>query len=150
MPQHTFTSITKRNTGNVAIIAANITKIANTREPELSANEPIVMWKKSFAISLAALAILVCAAAPNSGRHQAPPNLPPAVQKTIDARLGDGQLQSVEKKAEDGAVAYDVEMTLDGRTRDFTVAEDGKLINEQMFLNELPAAVRKTIQSQTA
>ena len=38
----------------------------------------------------------------------------------------------------------------EGKSRDLAVAGDGKLLDKQVFLDELPVAVRKTIQSITA
>lgn len=76
---------------------------------------------------------------------------PAAVRKTIQTQLGRGELNSVEKTFEAGQVAYDVEMTTtNGASRSFTVALDGILERLQLALEETPAAVRKTIETQTA
>jgi uncharacterized membrane protein YkoI len=74
--------------------------------------------------------------------------LPAAAQKTIHAQLGDGQLESIEKNTENGELTYEVEMTKGGKTRGFTVGAGGELIDQQVFLPELPTNVQKTIQTQ--
>jgi uncharacterized membrane protein YkoI len=75
-------------------------------------------------------------------------HLPPAVQKTIRAQIGDGKLDSIDKDPEDGEMIYDVEMVRDGTERGFTVDAKGKLIDEEVFLSELPAVVQQTIKKQ--
>jgi uncharacterized membrane protein YkoI len=73
---------------------------------------------------------------------------PPEVQKTIQAQIGQGSLESIEKTLEEGKTNFDVEMTTkDGADRSFTVALDGRLVSVQMSLQELPPAVQKTIQA---
>ena len=74
--------------------------------------------------------------------------LPAMIQKAIQLQVGDGKLDSIDKVSEDGEVIYDVEMTKDGKDRDFSVGESGELLAAEVFLPELPAAVQKTIQSQ--
>lgn len=71
---------------------------------------------------------------------------PVAVQKTIRAQLGNGRLRSVDAEEEDGEVTYDVEMVRDGRTRSISVAADGRLLDAEVFLEELPAVVREAIK----
>ena len=74
--------------------------------------------------------------------------LPAAVQKTIKAQMGGGRLGGIDKVTEDGETRYDVELDKDGVERSLSVAPDGRLISWQMFMSELPGAVRKTIQAQ--
>ncbi len=74
---------------------------------------------------------------------------PAAVQKTVNARLGDGKPGDIDKSSSDGETVYDVGLTAtDGQERDFTVAEDGMLLSTEVTLAETPAAVQKTIQAQ--
>ncbi len=77
---------------------------------------------------------------------------PVAVQKTIQTELRGGTLDSVEKAFEDdGGFRYEVDTTTkDGADRAFAVAADGNLVSMQVTLEELPAAVRKTIQEHAA
>lgn len=71
---------------------------------------------------------------------------PLPVQKTVQAQVGAGMLQSIEKTFQDGKVVYDVEWkTPAGMDRSFTVLPDGQLDSRQVGLEEAPAAVRETI-----
>jgi len=87
--------------------------------------------------------------ADDSSRTVALSETPVAVQKTVNARVGDGKLGDIDKSLSSGETVYDVGLTTkDGQERDFTVAEDGTLLNTEVALAEIPAAVQKTIQAQ--
>ena len=73
---------------------------------------------------------------------------PVAVQKAIRAHVGRGKIDDISKASEDGVVTYQVEMTKAGKSRSFTLAEDGKLLEMQLFLAETPAHVRQAIQKE--
>ena len=74
---------------------------------------------------------------------------PLVVLKTIEAQVGDGKIESIDKTFDDEDISYEVEMkTTDGAARSFTVAADGKLESVQVALEETPAAVQKTIAAQ--
>jgi uncharacterized membrane protein YkoI len=75
-------------------------------------------------------------------------HLPVPVRKTVRAHLGTAKLESIEKNTDDGEVTYDVEMVRDGKERGFTVADNGKLVDEEVFLAELPPVVQRAIQKQ--
>lgn len=76
--------------------------------------------------------------------------LPPAVQKGIQAQLGSGKLGDIKRDEEHGEVSYVAEITKDGRSRDYTLDEDGALLSVEVSLPETPPAVQKTIQNQIA
>jgi uncharacterized membrane protein YkoI len=72
---------------------------------------------------------------------------PIAVQKTIHAQVGDGQLGEIDKVLDSGETFYDVELSAkDGRERDFTVDEDGTLSSVEVALAETPAPAQKSIR----
>ena len=73
---------------------------------------------------------------------------PPAVQETVQTQIGKGRLLEIEKTTEDGALVYEIKMEKDGRSRNFTVNGDGGLLEMEVFLDETPAAVKQTVQSQ--
>lgn len=100
---------------------------------------------QSAVIGALMFAALVCSAQPRLNRQLA--HLPPAVQRTIRQQKGNGKLDSIEKDTDGGVVIYDVEVTRGGRSRSFTVDESGKLLDVEVFLDELPPAVRRTIQT---
>ncbi|MCX6905719.1 MAG: hypothetical protein NTW03_20010 [Verrucomicrobia bacterium] len=76
--------------------------------------------------------------------------LPSAVRQTVVSVLGSARLQDVVLTNENGRRLYEVEMRQRGQDRAFTVAADGSLLSRQMFMNELPVAVRQAIQRETA
>jgi hypothetical protein len=71
---------------------------------------------------------------------------PPAVKAAILAEAGKGQLKEVFRSTEDNAVYYDATVSRDGKDREFTVTDAGKLDSRQVFLNELLPAAQSTIQ----
>jgi len=76
-------------------------------------------------------------------------SIPTAVQKTIQAQVGGGQMGDITKETDDGDTIYDVDLTAKGGSdRDFSVAQDGTLLSIEVELEETPAAVRKTIQAE--
>ena len=66
---------------------------------------------------------------------------PVPVQNAIRAQLGDGQLRAINQDENDGEVVYDVEMVRNGKTRNFSVGAEGELLDVEVFMEELPAAV---------
>ena len=73
---------------------------------------------------------------------------PPAVQKTITAEVGAGKLGTVTRNF-DETTTYDVEATTaGGKPREFSVANDGRLLSVRVTLEETPAEVQKTIREQ--
>ena len=75
---------------------------------------------------------------------------PAAVQRTIFAEIGEGQLLDIHRSIEDGTVVFEIEMSRNGRTREFTVAATGELVDIQVFLDETPSRVQKTILAAAA
>src|SRR5260221_490752 len=80
-----------------------------------------------------------------------PPPLPPVpapVPKTNPVPLSGDKLGQIERDDEDGEISYTVTMTRDGKDRDFTVAENGTLLSQEVLLDETPPAVQRTIKMQ--
>jgi uncharacterized membrane protein YkoI len=75
--------------------------------------------------------------------------LPRPARETIRPQVADGTLGDISKVTDDGEVTYEVQMTKAGRARDFTVAEDGALVEIQVFVDEVPGAVRAAIRRQS-
>ena len=73
---------------------------------------------------------------------------PAAVQKTITAQVGTGKLGTV-TRIFDESTTYDVEAsTVDGKEREFSVGNDGKLLSVRVTLEETSPEVQKTIRGQ--
>lgn len=74
--------------------------------------------------------------------------VPPAVQTAIKSQIGPGELDSLHKSFEEGGLNYEVDFTRkDGVERFFSLTPEGKLATIQMSLEEIPTAVRKTIEA---
>ncbi|HVU37998.1 MAG TPA: hypothetical protein VHC95_06655 [Opitutales bacterium] len=74
---------------------------------------------------------------------------PKAVRETIVGVLGRNKLLSINEDLDESGVTYDVVMAgAAGKTRDFSVDATGKLLSEQVFIDQIPAEARKTILEQ--
>ncbi len=76
--------------------------------------------------------------------------LSPQLKKGIHSHVGKGTINDIEKVHDGDEITYDVEITRDGKTRDFTVDGKGQLVEMQMFLEELPAALQDAIKKASA
>jgi len=72
--------------------------------------------------------------------------IPAPVRKTIDSSLGTAKLEDIFHIFDEGETSYYVEVRRDGKLRDFSVAENGKLQSVQMYLSETPVEVQSTIK----
>jgi len=105
--------------------------------------------KSNAACSLALFLSATCMAL---GADAAKPislaDTPPAVQKAVAARLGEGHVTEILPGTEDGQTVFEVDFTTKaGEDQDFTVADDGTVLNIGVALADTPAAVQKTIQT---
>ncbi len=78
--------------------------------------------------------------------------LPVAVQKTAQEQRKGAVIKRYVKDNEDGKPEYEVEMTIDGHSKDVSIAPDGKLleVEEQVKLDALPAAVRQGLEKKAS
>lgn len=77
-------------------------------------------------------------------------DLPPPVRQTVTSVLGSGRLTEVVLTNENGHAVYELEMRQRGVDRAFTVAIDGSVLARQVFLNELPPEVLRTVKRETS
>ncbi len=76
---------------------------------------------------------------------------PKAVREAIVGVLGKNKLLSINEDLDESGATYDVVMAgagAAGKTRDFSVDATGKLLSEQVFIDQIPAEARKTILEQ--
>lgn len=75
-------------------------------------------------------------------------DLPASVQRTVQETLKGGAIKNIAQEKEDGIEQYEIESMLDGKSRDFNVAADGRLlvIEEATTLDAIPAAAKAAIQ----
>jgi len=71
-------------------------------------------------------------------------DLPPAVQKTADEQSKGATVKGYASEREDGKLLYEVELEVNGRTRDVTMSADGAVleVEDQVDFKSLPAPVR--------
>jgi uncharacterized membrane protein YkoI len=79
-------------------------------------------------------------------------DLPPSVQKTIQAELKGGEIKNIGKETENGVAQYEVETMLNGKHRDFEVDTKGKLlvVEEETSIDSIPAAAKAAILKKVA
>jgi uncharacterized membrane protein YkoI len=74
-------------------------------------------------------------------------DLPPAVQKTVQAELKGGEIKNIDKETDHGVAQYEVETMLNGRHRDFNVDTNGNLVvvEEETNIDSIPAPAKAAI-----
>ena len=74
--------------------------------------------------------------------------LPAAVRKTAEEQSKGALIRGVSKEVDAGKTVYEVEMKVDGHTKDIIIAADGTLMiaEEEMALASLPEAVKAAIE----
>lgn len=88
-------------------------------------------------------------------------DLPPAVQKTINAQAGASGIASIERTTRHGIPLYEVRLSQPGNARPLYISETGSVINldhvvsstakegsRKVKFSELPVAVQNTLRSQ--
>lgn len=76
-------------------------------------------------------------------------DLPPAVEKTVVEQAQGAKIRGFNQETENGATFYEVELTVDGHSKDVLMDKDGKVVEveEQVAIPELPSAVRDGLQT---
>ena len=76
-------------------------------------------------------------------------DLPPAVEKTVEAQSKGATIRSFSKETEDGQVRYEVALTVDGHSKDVAMDTDGAIVEveEQVAIDSLPAQVRDGLRA---
>ncbi len=100
------------------------------------------MRKLTILLTLSAFACTFAA-----DKKMALKDVPPAVQKTIEANLNGAEIKNINKEVEKGAVQYEVETMLNGKHRDFDVSAKGTLlvVEEEIAVDSIPPAAKATI-----
>jgi uncharacterized membrane protein YkoI len=74
--------------------------------------------------------------------------LPPAVEKTVAELAKDATIRGFSTEIEQGKTYYEAQLTVNGRGRDVSIDESGKVVEveEELAIDTLPAAVKKGLQ----
>ena len=77
-------------------------------------------------------------------------DLPADVQKGVQDNLKGGTLKTLAKEKEGGKTVYEVESTLNGKTRDFMLDATGHLLSveDEIAIDALPPAVKTAFEKQ--
>src|SRR5215469_18245778 len=72
-------------------------------------------------------------------------DLPVAVQKTVDEQSKGATVKGFSTEVEDGKKIYEVELTVNGHTKDISMDSQGHVleIEEEVSLESLPSAVKE-------
>ena len=103
-------------------------------------------WVVLFAVFV--LALLLTASASAREKHLKKSDLPAAVQKTAEEQSKGATIRGYSSELNGGKVVYEVEMTVQGHSRDVSIAPDGSVIEveEEVAVDALPAPVREGLQ----
>ncbi len=76
-------------------------------------------------------------------------DLPPAVEKTVAAQSAGATIRGFSTEKEKGQTLYEVEMTVNGHSKDISMAADGSIveIEEQVVLDSLSPEVKAGLQA---
>jgi hypothetical protein len=97
--------------------------------------------------TLLTLFLVLAAATAAPARKLELSDLPPAVQKTVQAELKGANITNISKETEKGVQQYEIETTINGKHRDFNVDVKGALlvVEEETTLEAIPAAAKAAI-----
>lgn len=79
-------------------------------------------------------------------------DLPPAVQKAVQENLKGGELKGLSKETEKGKTSYEVETTLNGKSRDMVLDSTGAVseVEEEIEMSSVPQAAMDAIMKKAA
>ncbi len=80
--------------------------------------------------------------------HKQRIKVPPAVQKTVDEQSQGAQIRGLSKEVENGQTQYELELTINGHSRDMLIDPNGKIleVEESIPLETLTPAVRAEVE----
>jgi uncharacterized membrane protein YkoI len=106
--------------------------------------------KNSFSIAASGLTLLLCSGIARAGEKKVQfKDLPPAVQKTAQAETQGATVKGYSKEVEHGQVRYEVEMTVNGKSRDVSIDPTGKIVEveQEVALEAIPPEALVAIQT---
>lgn len=107
------------------------------------------MQLKMKQIAVAVSGLCLAAAALAADRKIDKSALPAAVRTTADQQSVGATVTGYSSEKEYGKLEYEVHMTVNGHSKDLTIAPDGKLIEieEQVAMADLPAEVQAALRT---
>jgi uncharacterized membrane protein YkoI len=103
------------------------------------------MAGKKFLVSLFILVLATAASTIGQEKLIKKADLPNAVRKTAEEQTRGATVRGYTEDTEDGKLEYEIELLIDGHTKDLTIDPSGTLveIEEQVVLDKLPTEVRE-------
>ncbi len=105
--------------------------------------------KTNLFVAIAAGGLLLAGTASAQEKKIKRSDLPPAVEKTVAAQSAGATIHGFSTEKEKGQTLYEVEMTVNGHSKDITMAADGSIIEieEQVALDSLSPEVKAGLQA---
>jgi len=100
-------------------------------------------------LAIAASGLLLAGIASAQEKKIKRSDLPPAVEKTVAAQSAGATIKGFSTEKENGQTLYEVEMTVNGRSKDISMTADGSIveIEEQVALDSLSSVVKAGLQA---
>ena len=101
-------------------------------------------------VAIAVLALCCAVSAWGQEKKLKKSDLPAAVQKTGDEQSKGATVRGYSKETEDGKLEYEVQLTVNGHSKDITMDPQGDVmeIEEEVDIKTLPAEVRAGLEKQ--
>ncbi len=105
--------------------------------------------KTNLLVAIAAGGLLLAGTASAQEKKIKRSDLPPAVEKTVAAQSAGATTRGFSTEKEKGQTLYEVEMTVNGHSKDISIAPDGAIveIEEQVALDSLSPEVKAGLQA---
>lgn len=104
---------------------------------------------KNYLAAFAAGLLLLASNASAQEKKIKRSELPPAVEKTLAAQSTGATIRGFSMEKENGQTLYEVEMTVNGHSKDVSMTTDGSIVEveEQLALDSLSAEVKAELQA---
>jgi hypothetical protein len=105
--------------------------------------------KTNLLVAIAASGLLLAGTASAQEKKIKRSDLPPAVEKTVAAQSAGATIRGFSTEKEKGQTLYEVEMTVNGHSKDISMAADGSIveIEEQVAFDSLSPEVKAGLQA---
>jgi hypothetical protein len=105
--------------------------------------------KTNYLVALVAGGLLLAGTASAQEKKIKRSDLPPAVEKTVAAQSAGATIRGFSTEKEKGQTLYEVEMTVNGHSKDISIAPDVAIveIEEQVALDSLSPEVKAGLQA---
>jgi hypothetical protein len=105
--------------------------------------------KTNYLAALAASGLLFAGTAAAQEKKIKRSDLPPAVEKTVVEQSAGATIRGFSTEKEKGQTLYEVEMTVNGHSKDISMTADGSIveIEEQISLDSLSPEVKAGLQA---